>query len=239
MEKAAQSLHFTDDLQAAVAEADYLIEAVPEQVAIKKDFYQKLAKVAPAKTIFASNSSTFLPSQFAEASGRPEKFLAMHFSNEIWQKNIAEVMAHEKTDPQVVKEVMHFAEAMGMVPIKIEKEQPEYIMNSLLGPFLDASLNLLVTGVADPVTIDRTWMISTGAPSGPFMTLDVIGLQTAYNIFQNSADATEEPDNHYQKIADHLKNEYLDKGHYGQANGRGFYSYPNPEFAEEDFLRKN
>ncbi|MHC5250191.1 3-hydroxyacyl-CoA dehydrogenase [Enterococcus sp. LJL90] len=239
VEKAAQSLHFTDDLQAAVAEADYLIEAVPEQVAIKKDFYQKLAKVAPAKTIFASNSSTFLPSQFAEVSGRPEKFLAMHFSNEIWQKNIAEVMAHEKTDPNVVKEVMHFAEAMGMVPIKIEKEQPEYIMNSLLGPFLDASLNLLVTGIADPVTIDRTWMISTGAPSGPFMTLDVIGLQTAYNIFQNSADAAEEPDNHYQKIADHLKNEYLDKGYYGQANGRGFYSYPNPEFAEEDFLRKN
>lgn len=78
-------ISFNSDLSMAVAEADLVIEAIPEVVQIKTDFYTELGKVAPEKTIFATNSSTLLPSQFAEATGRPKKFLALHFANEIWK----------------------------------------------------------------------------------------------------------------------------------------------------------
>ncbi|MDE7504485.1 3-hydroxyacyl-CoA dehydrogenase NAD-binding domain-containing protein, partial [Streptococcus agalactiae] len=76
---------FSKNLDQAVSNADLVIEAVPETVSIKEDFYKQLAKVAPSKTIFATNSSTLVPSQFADITGRPDKFLAMHFANNIWQ----------------------------------------------------------------------------------------------------------------------------------------------------------
>ncbi len=76
-------LSFSSDLAKAVANADLVIESVPENPSIKKDFYKKLAAVAPEKTIFASNSSTMLPSQFAESTGKPAQFAALHFANEI------------------------------------------------------------------------------------------------------------------------------------------------------------
>lgn len=79
-----QNLSYTSDLAEAVKAADLLIEAVPENPKIKIEFYHKLAKVAPKKTVFVTNSSTLLPSQFAEATGRPTQFLALHFANNIW-----------------------------------------------------------------------------------------------------------------------------------------------------------
>lgn len=235
-EKAEVNLHYTDDLAKAVEDADYVIEAIPERTDIKKDFYQKLKEVAPEKTIFATNTSTFVPSQFASETGRPEKFLSMHFANEIWRNNIAEIMGHEKTDPKVIEKVVAFAKEIDMVPIQINKEQSGYILNSLLVPFLEAAQSLLANGVSDPATIDKTWMISTGAPNGPFATLDVVGIETAYNISKNYAETSDDSDNHHQKLADFLKREYLDKGKLGRSNGEGFYTYPNPEFEESDFL---
>lgn len=124
-------LSFTSDLAAAVQDADLLIEAVPEDPQIKTAFYQQLAKVAPEKTIFATNSSTMLPSQFAEATGRPEKFLALHFANRIWRFNTAEVMGHASTDPAVFDALLAFAKSIGMLPLPVYKEQPGYILNSL------------------------------------------------------------------------------------------------------------
>ena len=92
--QAFASLNYFTDLAEAVKDADLVIEAVPERVEIKQSFYKDLAKVAPEKTVFASNSSTLLPSQFAEYTGRPDKFLALHFANSIWDKNTAEIMGH-------------------------------------------------------------------------------------------------------------------------------------------------
>lgn len=82
---AYERISFNSNLSKAVADADLVIEAIPEVVQIKTDFYNELGKVAPEKTIFATNSSTLLPSQFADATGRPAKFLALHFANEIWK----------------------------------------------------------------------------------------------------------------------------------------------------------
>ncbi|MBO2535283.1 3-hydroxyacyl-CoA dehydrogenase [Rummeliibacillus suwonensis] len=235
-EKAAAALErftFSSSLKEAVKDADLVIEAIPELEEIKINFYKELATFAPGKTVFASNSSTMVPSQFAKYTGRPEKFLALHFANEVWKNNTAEVMGHPGTDKQYEEQVIEFAKSIGMIPLHILKEQPGYILNSLLVPFLNAGQVLLAKGVADPETIDKTWMLATGAPLGPFAILDVVGLQTAYNIV-----ATEAKQNPAaQPIADLLKKEYIDKGKMGRATGEGFYKYPNPTFLDPDFLK--
>lgn len=234
--KAAEALErftFSSNLKEAVKDADLIIEAIPELEKIKIKFYQDLATVAPEKTVFASNSSTMVPSQFAEYTGRPEKFLALHFANEVWKNNTAEVMGHPGTDKKYEEEVIEFAKSIGMIPLHILKEQPGYILNSLLVPFLSAGQALLAKGVADPETIDKTWMLATGAPLGPFAILDVVGLQTAYNIV-----ATEAKHNPaVQPIADMLKTQFIDKGKMGKATGEGFYKYPNPAYLDPDFLK--
>jgi 3-hydroxyacyl-CoA dehydrogenase len=126
--EAAQSaigrLLSTDDLEVALQDADILIEAIPEDVEIKKEFFRQASQMAPAKTIFATNSSTLLPSVLATATDRPERFLGLHFANNIWRQNVAEVMRHDGTDPAVFDTVARFAERIGLVPVLIRKEQP-------------------------------------------------------------------------------------------------------------------
>ena len=235
LDAAVERISFYTDLSKSVEEADLVIEAIPEVVKIKTDFYEKLGEVAPEKTIFATNSSTLLPSQFAEATGRPEKFLALHFANEIWKNNTAEIMKHPGTDMKVFEDLMEFAKAIGMVALPLHKEQPGYILNSLLVPLLEAGQKLLVNEVADPQTIDKTWMIATGAPKGPFAILDIVGITTAYNISNAKAEATGSEE--FSKVAAYLKTEYIDKGKLGRETGEGFYTYPNPEYEKEDFLK--
>ncbi len=227
-------LDTTVDLAAAIKDADLLIEAIPENPAIKTAFYQQLGAIAPAKTIFATNTSTLLPSMFAAATGRPEKFLALHFANEIWKHNTAEIMGHAGTDKAVFDTVVTFAKDIGMIALPLHKEQPAYILNSLLVPFLSAASALWANGVADTETIDKTWMAATGAPVGPFATLDIVGITTAYNINKMAADAA--PDPLKLKIVALLK-AMIDEGKLGVASGEGFYKYPDPAYKAADFLK--
>ncbi len=237
--KSAQSrIQYATDLKEATTNADLVIEAIPELKEIKISFYNELSSVAPEHTVFATNSSTMLPSDFAEYTGRPDKFLALHFANRVWMNNTGEVMPHPGTNNQVVEDVLQFAAAIGMVPLHIKKEQPGYILNSLLVPLLDAAQTLWGNGVADPQTIDKTWMIATGAPLGPFAIMDVVGLETVYNIV--STKAAKHPnseENPFKSIADLVKNEFIDKGKLGMKTGEGFYKYPNPAYQEKDFLQ--
>ncbi|PZE87085.1 3-hydroxyacyl-CoA dehydrogenase [Curtobacterium sp. MCBD17_032] len=218
-EDAVARITFATDLGQAVADAGLVIEAVPELLELKRDVYQRLAAVAPVETVFATNSSTLLPSAIADATGRPDRFLALHFANHVWRQNTAEVMGTEQTDPAVYDRVATFAEEIGMVPIRLHKEQPGYVLNSLLVPLLDAASKLVLRGVADPETVDTTWRIGTGAPVGPFQVFDVVGLRTAHAI----ASASSDPDS--RAWAEHLRTEYLDKGKYGVESGEGFYRY--------------
>lgn len=237
--KSAQSrIRYATDMAEAVQDADLVIEAVPELKEIKQNFYTQLGKTAPEKTVFVTNSSTMLPSDFAEYTGRPEKFLALHFANRIWMNNTGEVMEHAGTDPKVVQDVLAFTAAIGMVPLHIKKEQPGYILNTLLVPFLDAAQSLWGNGVSEPETIDKTWMIATGAPMGPFAIIDIVGLQTVYNIVSTKAAKHPNPDNNpYKQIADKVKSDFLDQGKMGIQTGEGFYKYPNPAYQSPDFLK--
>ncbi|PPL19570.1 3-hydroxyacyl-CoA dehydrogenase [Microterricola pindariensis] len=216
---ALRNLTLSSNLAEAVADADIVIEAVPENLEIKRDTYAKLAELAPAKTIFATNSSTLLPSDMVGFTGRPERFLAMHFANRIWVHNIAEVMGTPATDPAVVQTVLEFGAEIGMVPVEIKKEKAGYLLNSLLVPFLSAAGELLVDGIAEPVDIDNTWRISTGAPMGPFQIYDMVGLTTAYNVSANGGPKQRE-------FAALIKERYIDQGKLGMSTGEGFYTYP-------------
>lgn len=234
VDSAFQRISLYTDLAKAAENADLVIEAVPELLHIKQDFYKKLSEVADKKTIFASNSSTMIPSQIVDSTDRPEKYLHLHFANEIWRLNIAEVMRHDRTSPEVFDAVVAFAKDIAMVPVPLQKEQPGYVLNTLLVPFLKAAMQLAVDGVADPKVVDKTWMISTGAPMGPFALLDIIGPNTPYNLYKAWGD---EGDEVSARIARWIKSEYLDKGRMGTANEKGIYDYPNPDFQNPDFLK--
>jgi 3-hydroxyacyl-CoA dehydrogenase len=210
---------YSSDLAEAVQDADLVVEAVPERLDLKREVYTKLGKTAPAKTIFATNSSTLLPSAMADFTGRPDRFLALLFADPVWSSNIAEVMGHPTTDSSVYQAVVGFARRIGMEPIELTKEQPGYVLNSLLVPFLRAGLDLLVDGVADSETIDKVWRIFARAPEGPFQMIDRIGLNTAYNV---SALGDEKA----QAIGKYLKENFIDRGKLGVATGEGFYTYP-------------
>lgn len=222
VERAYASLKLTTSYDEA-ADADLVIESIAEDPAQKIAFYQELAKHLPERTVIATNSSTMLPSAFAEATGRPEKYLALHFANEIWRNNTGEVMGHAGTGQAYYDQVVEFAEAIGMVPLCLHKEQPGYILNSMLVPFLNAAEALWANGVADPETIDKTWQLGTGAPAGPFRILDVVGLTTAYNIVVMDP-RSKDPETVQGKIASKLKAK-IDAGETGVNAGKGFFDY--------------
>ncbi|MGQ4616906.1 3-hydroxyacyl-CoA dehydrogenase [Nocardia sp. R7R-8] len=218
-EQTAASIALDSDLARAVQDADLVIEAIPEVLSIKQQTYEKLGRVAPERTIFATNSSTLLPSAMKDFTGRPDRFLALHFANQVWHFNTAEIMGTADTDPKVYQAVVDFASKIGMVPIEIHKEKAGYVLNSLLVPLLNAGMSLAAGGYADPEAVDKTWQIGTGAPAGPFRILDIIGLTTPYNILVNNQDENS------QRLAQWLKENYIDRGKLGIATGEGFYKY--------------
>ena len=220
---ARASIILTCDWDEAFGDADLVVEAVAEDPAQKIEFYTELQKHLPEKAIIVTNSSTLLPSQFAEYTGRPEKFLALHFANNIWAGNTAEVMGHPGTDQAYYDQIVKFADDIRMVPLCLHKEQPGYILNSMLVPFLSAAEALFANDVADPETIDKTWCLATGAPNGPFRILDVVGLVTAYNIVSMNPLA-KDPESTPGKICAKLK-EMIDQGKTGINAGEGFYKY--------------
>lgn len=221
--KGYESLVLTSSYEEACEDADLVIEAIAENPEQKIAFYKDLADYLPEKTILVTNSSTLLPSMFAEYTGRAEKYLALHFANNIWQNNTAEVMGHAGTEAEYYDKVVKFAEDINMVPLKLKKEQPGYILNSMLVPFLTAAESLYAEEVADFETIDLTWVLATGAPLGPFRIIDVVGLTTAYNIVSMDPRA-QDPNSTQAKIAAQLKAR-IDEGKTGINAGEGFYKY--------------
>jgi 3-hydroxyacyl-CoA dehydrogenase len=219
-------IHDSSDLAEAAREADLVIESIPEKLDLKRDVYTRLGGLAPEKTIFATNTSMLLPSELAASTGRPERFLAMHFANQIWRHNTAEVMGHAGTDPAVYQAVVDFARQIGMEPIEVHKEQRGYILNSMLTPWMDAAEYLLLDGVAEPEMIDKTWRIATGMQQGPCEIMDLIGLNTICDV--NAASDNEKT----RAAGAYLKEHYIDKGKLGRASGEGFYNYAEGSAAE-------
>ena len=229
----ADKIQYQPELASAVKDANLVIEALPEVLDIKNSFYQELSKVAPQDTIFASNSSTLVPSQMVDATGRPDKFLALHFANSIWARNTAEIMGSPKTDPAIFDTVVQFAKDINMVALPLHKEQAGYILNTLLVPFLDSAMYLYANDIADPQSIDKTWMVATGAPMGPFAIMDTVGINTIMNINREKAKGGSQT---ADKVMAKLQADLIDKGRMGLETGKGFYDYPNPAYKDPSFL---
>lgn len=233
VDDAFNSISYETTISNAAQNADLVIEAIPEVLKIKKDFYRELGKTAPEHTIFATNTSTLRLSDFKEATGRPGKFLALHFANEIWIRNTGEVMRTTDTDEDVFNKVLTFAKEIGMVPLPIYKEKAGYILNSLLVPFSSAASYLLGSHIADVETIDKTWMKATDDEQGPFGMNDIVGLNTQLNIFKAKykEDATGWA-KEYQTILEDM----IEQDRIGKMVGEGFYHYPNPAYKQEAFF---
>jgi len=233
VENAWSGIKLETDIRKALKDADLVIEAVAEDKSEKIAFYKKIAPLLEDNTVLVTNSSTLLPSTFAKYTGRPEKYLSLHFANAIWINNTAEVMAHSQTKEEYFNEVIDFANSIRMIALPILKEKNGYLLNSMLVPFLLSGLDLYVNGVAEPENIDKAWTRGTGAPKGPFQILDVVGIKTAYNIVLQ-----------YQKVPGLLSpllkkmmlpynfkgmaevlNMMIKEGKLGVSTGEGFYKY--------------
>lgn len=227
-------LSYSGDLKGAVADADLVIEAVPEIPETKTAVYREMAALLPPHTLVATNSSTLLPRDFAQATGRPEKYCALHFANLIWALNVVELMAHPDTSRETMTAVTHFALEIGQVPIAVQKEQNGYVLNSWFVPLLTASMALVVNGVSTPEDVDRTFMIANRCATGPCGMVDIVGMKTAYDVSQYWG--TVNNDAQMLKNAAYVREHFLDKGLQGMMGGEGFYKYPNPAYAAPDFL---
>ncbi|GBC59205.1 3-hydroxybutyryl-CoA dehydrogenase [Desulfonema ishimotonii] len=234
-EAAAQTLariSFTDDPEAAGRNADLVSESVPEDPALKGRIFAQFNGICPERTIFTTNTSSLVPSMFADATGRPERFLAFHF-HDVALNNVVDVMPHPGTSPEAAETVRAFAEKIGQLPIVLKKEQPGYVFNTMLMTLLDAALNLATKEVASVEDIDRAWMGIMHTASGPFGIMDSVGLDTVWKITAYWAEKRNDP--RAKKNAEFIKT-YLDKGRLGKKSGQGFYAYPDPAFAAREFL---
>lgn len=221
--KVFKDLKYTTDLEEAFGDADLIIESIAELVDQKKEFYQKIAPYLKDNAILVTNSSTLLPSMFRQYTGREDKFLSLHFANNIHRQNLAEVMRHDKTSDEAFEAVVEFARTIGMYPAVVKKEQPGYILNSILVPLIGAGLSLYGNDVADPVDIDMDWKIGTGSPRGPFEIIDIVGITTVLNIMSQNP-AAKDPSSPMGKAVKKLQ-ERADKGLLGIETGEGFYKY--------------
>lgn len=221
------------DMAKAVKDADLVIESMAENADDKIKFYTALAPLLDEKTVVVTNSSTLLPSAFAKYTGRPDKYLSMHFANSIWKNNVAEIMVQDKTDKKYFDMICEFANEIRMLALPVLKEKNGYLLNSMLVPFLLSGLDLYANGISDPESIDLAWTKGTGAPKGPFKIFDTVGLTTALNIVDQ-----------YQKVPGLFKpmlskmmmpynfkgmkailEKHIAEGKLGMSSGEGFYKY--------------
>lgn len=211
----------TAELKEAVSGADLIIEAVPENLDLKRQVWSQVGELADDNTMFATNTSTLMPSKFADASGAPERFLAIHFANHIWIQNTAEIMPHEGTDPKFIDQAVKFAEEINMVPVPLKREQPGYVLNTLLVPLLSAGMYLLHHEIAEPADIDRDWRNSTGSPRGPVEIMDLVGLRTLVAVIESDEQAPQ-----WKKtFVDETIKPMIAAGKTGKESGAGFYTY--------------
>ncbi|MFY9169228.1 3-hydroxybutyryl-CoA dehydrogenase [anaerobic digester metagenome] len=222
----------TADPALAARDADFVSESVPEDPAIKARTFSRFNELCPEHTIFTTNTSMLVPSMIAKETGRPEKFAALHF-HDVRISNVVDVMPHPGTAPEVIELVSGFAKSIGQIVIMLNRENNGYVFNTMLSSLFFSALTLASKGVASIEDIDRSWMGVMHIPIGPFGIMDQVGLSTVHTITDYWAKKT--GDAQAQANADFLKI-YVDKGLLGFKTGEGFYTYPNPAYADPGFL---
>jgi enoyl-CoA hydratase/3-hydroxyacyl-CoA dehydrogenase len=223
------------DLGAAVEDADFIIEAIPEIMDLKKQMFQELDKSAPAHAVLASNTSTMSISEIASATKMPDKVVGMHFFNPAVLMRLVEVIKGDKTSEETMKVTYELVQKMNKVPVRVEKDTPGFIYNRVIAPSGVLLNAILDKGLATPEEIDAR-MRKLGMPMGPYETMDYVGLDIHYHVLLYLAEKLS-PD---FKPGKWLKDK-VDAGTLGKKTGKGIFDWSKgrPEIdlakAKEDF----
>lgn len=220
------------DPEKAGCSADIISESVPEDPVLKGKTFAAFNDICPSRTIFTTNTSSLLPSMFAQATGRPDRFAALHFHDTRFT-NIVDIMPHPGTSKKTMLLIEAFAKKIGQVAIVLQKESNGYVFNAMLMTLLESAQTLAARQVASVEDIDRSWMGVMHTMMGPFAIMDSIGIDTVYKITDYWAKKT---GNSQQEANALFLKQYVDKGDLGVKTGRGFYTYPDPAFQKPGFI---
>jgi 3-hydroxybutyryl-CoA dehydrogenase len=205
-----------DDL----AEADLVIEAVFEDLAVKRDLFRRLHGVCPEHTILASNTSTLSITEIASGCGREDKVVGMHFCLPAQLMKLIEMSPGVNTAPETFQAAWAWTEAAGQTPVETQ-DKPGFILNALLVPFNNDVIRAIEAGVAEPADIDQAIETGLGYRMGPCKLLDLIGLDTQMRLCEAFYPVTLDP----RASAPPLLRRMVAAGQLGRKTGRGFYTY--------------
>lgn len=219
--QARDNVSFTPDLEEAVKDADYVIEAAVEVVDIKRKIFAGLDKLAPEHAILATNSSAIVSSRIADATNRPSKVINLHFFNPALVMKLVEVVKGAHVSDETAQVSMDLCEKLGKIGILLNKEVDGFVVNRILFALWKEALWLLEMGVATFEDIDKACVYGVGHPMGPFRLMDLVGIDLEYTLdmerFRKTGDPADMP-------APSVVERYA-KGHYGEKTGKGWYDY--------------
>ena len=221
VEETLKRIHPTLDIKEAVTDADLVIEAVPENVELKKKMYREVEKFAPEDALIGSNTSSISITELASATRRPERFCGMHFFNPPQLMRLIEIIRGVKTSDETINTVVEVTKRMGKEPVVVNKDCPGFVVTRVLIPALNEAMYLVWEGIAEPEDIDKAIKLGLNWPMGPFTLLDYLGLDTILSItgvFQN-----EIGDPKYRPCP--LLRQMVKAGLLGRKTGKGFYDW--------------
>ena len=227
------NLRYESDLSLAARDADLAIEAVPERLELKRRVFRQIDGLAREGAIIASNSSSIRVSALEDATERPEQVANLHFHLPVWDSPMVEIGGGSCTRDDVLDALSAFARAIDVLPLRVRRESTGFVFNRVWRAIKKEVMKVADSGVATVEDIDRAWMIKFGGePPPPFAQMDRIGLDVIYDIEMRYAEESGDPDDLPRPIL----TEKVERGELGQKTGRGFYNYPDPAYAAEDFL---
>jgi 3-hydroxybutyryl-CoA dehydrogenase len=232
-EKAAQKVKLAKDMGEALKGADLVIEAIPENLELKRKIFAQIDSLAPPEAILATNSSSIPISRIEGSTQRPGKCLNIHFYAPAISMNIVDVMGGTKTTHEAIETAKQFVRSISCIPLPVKKEIMGFCFNSVWRAIKKQTLYMWAGGFVDFRDIDRAWMVFTGMNRGPFGLMDMVGLDVVYDIEMSYYNESKDPkDRPPQALKD-----MIDRKKLGVKTGKGFYTYPEPEFTRPDFLQ--
>lgn len=214
------NVKWTTDLGEAGKEADFVIEAVVEDLEVKRQVLRELDEFCPKHTILASNTSSLSISQLANATRRPDKVIGMHFFNPVSLMKLIEVVPTPLTSETTVETTVEFSKRLGKTPLRV-KESPGFVVNRILIPMINEATSILMEGVATAETIDSAMKLGANHPMGPLALADLIGLDVCLTIMNTLYKEFKSPK--YQPSP--LLKTKVEEGHLGKKTGKGFFKY--------------
>ena len=203
-----------------VKPADLVIEAVPEDAELKRELYEKLGALCSDEVIFATNTSSLSITELGRASGRPSKFVGMHFFNPVPAMKLVEIVRGLETSDATAQTVTELAERLGKVPIPV-RDMPGFVVNRVVMPMINEAATALQQGVASAEHIDQCMKLGCNHPMGPLALADLIGLDVVWAILDSLY--REFGSAHHKPCLEITKR--VEAGHLGTKTGQGFYSY--------------